>query len=53
MDKRIETMSRIQEEKKKEITVREPLPLDAEGKALAEKKRLTFDTLTVDTDPLR
>lgn len=29
------------------------IPLDAEGKALAEGKRFTFDVITVPTDPLR
>lgn len=53
MRKTIETMAQIQEEKKKETAAREPLPLDAEGKELAEGKRLTFDVLHVDTDPLR
>ena len=30
-----------------------PIPLDAEGMALAEGKRFTFDVITVPTDPLR
>ena len=53
MSKDIDTMAQIMAEKKKEIAANDPLPLDAEGKALAEKKRLTFDVLTVDSDPLR
>ena len=48
----IETMAEIQAEKAKEIQTTQ-LPLDAEGKALAERKRLTFDVTTVDLDPLR
>lgn len=53
MSKSLDEMARIMAEKQKEIALGDPLPLDAEGKALAEKKRLTFDTLTVDVDPLR
>ena len=53
MSKNIDTMAQIMAEKTKEIAANDPMPLDAEGKALAGAKRLTFDVLTVDTDPLR
>lgn len=51
--KSLETMTQIQAEKEKEINVQEQLPLDAEGKALAEHKRFTFDVISVPSDPLR
>lgn len=52
MTRNLETMARIQDEKAKEIQATQ-LPLDAEGKALAEHKRFTFDVITVPSDPLR
>ena len=51
--KELEIMAAIQAEKAKEINAEQAKPLDAEGAAMAEHKRLTFDVLTVDTDPLR
>lgn len=51
----LDTMAVIQNEKTKEINAQEQLPLDPEGKALAEDKRKTFDlpTNAVKVDPLR
>ena len=51
----LETMTIIQNEKTKEIAAEEQPPLDAEGIALAENKRSTFDlpVNAVTVDPLR
>lgn len=48
-------MAAIQAEKVREVTAAEPMPLDPEGRALAEDKRKTFDppTNAVKVDPLR
>lgn len=53
MERDIETMAEIQDEKEKEIETRELQPLDAEGVALAEHKRFTFDVINIPSDPLR
>ena len=46
-------MTAIQEEKHIEITGEGLQPLDAEGNAIAEGKRSTFDVKMGDSDPLR
>lgn len=46
----LETMTAIQEETER---TNSQLPLDEEGKALAEKKRFTFDVIVTPVDPLR
>lgn len=53
MERDLSVMKTIQDEKEKEINAEETLPLDEEGKTLAEKKRFTFDVITIPTDPLR
>ncbi len=55
MSMELERMAAIQAEKQKEISAQEQRPLDAEGQALAEDKRKTFDlpTNAVKVDPLR
>lgn len=49
----LETMTRIQAEKRREAAAGSAVPLDEEGQALAEHKRLTFDIPAQDLDPLR
>lgn len=51
----LETMAAIQAEKLREISAQDQLPLNPEGRALAEDKRKTFDlpTNAVKVDPLR
>lgn len=50
----LEIMETIQTQKEKDIDALEhQMPLDDEGKTLAEKKRFTFDIINVPTDPLR
>ena len=53
--KDLNTMAEIMAEKAKEMAGGELPPLDPEGKALAERKRKTFDlpTNAVKVDPLR
>lgn len=53
MAKELEIMATIQNQKEKEIENEEPQELNAEGVALAEHKRFTFDVVDVPTDPLR
>lgn len=53
MKNRLEAIQAIQAEKAKEISKKEPLPLDPEGIALAEEKRFTFDIVNTPVDPLR
>lgn len=54
MDRELETMEQIIQEKDKDMQ-RDMLPLDDEGRAVAEEKRKTFDlpTNAVKVDPLR
>ena len=51
----VKEMEKIMEQKTKDLTKHEQIPLDAEGKALAEEKRKSFDlpTNAVKVDPLR
>ena len=53
MEKRLEEMSAIMEEKGKEINGKQLPPLDPEGKTLAQHKRETFDIVDTPVDPLR
>lgn len=53
MNRDLDTMAAIQAEKAKDIGAAEQLPLDAEGKALAEGKRFTLDVVETPADPLR
>lgn len=52
---RLEEMDCIQEQKDKDINAQELIPLNGEGKALAEGKRQTFDMPinVAKVDPLR
>lgn len=49
----LETMQTIQRQKEADIAADQLQPLDAEGAALAEHKRFTFDVINVPNDPLR
>ena len=53
MERNLDVMNAIQEEKAKEIEQQELHPLDDEGIALAEGKRFTFDVIDTPVDPLR
>lgn len=53
MEKRLEEMAAIQEEKNREISGKQLPPLDPEGKTLAQHKRETFDIVDTPVDPLR
>lgn len=48
-----ETMVQIQDQKQKDLLKDEMLPLDPEGRRLAEHKRFTFDVIETPVDPLR
>lgn len=50
---RLDDMDAIQKEKAKEIERDGAHPLDPEGKAMAEHKRMTFDIIDTPVDPLR
>ena len=52
-NERLREMANIINAKEREAAEHELQPLDPEGQTMAERKRLTFDTLTVDVDPLR
>ena len=53
MSRNLDVMAAIQKEKAKEIETQAQQPLDAEGTALAEHKRFTFDVIQTPVDPLR
>lgn len=53
MTRDIDVMETIQHEKARDIARDGQMPLDAEGSALAEAKRFTFDIVQTPTDPLR
>lgn len=53
MEKRLEEMAAIMEEKNREISTGKLPHLDPEGVALAEHKRETFDIIDTPVDPLR
>lgn len=53
MEKRLEEMAAIMNEKGKEINDKALPPLDSEGKEVAKHKRETFDIIDTPVDPLR
>ena len=53
MEKRLEEMAAIMEEKGREINGKQLPPLDPEGKEVAKHKRETFDIIDTPVDPLR
>ena len=53
MKKEFEELVKIQSQKAKDIEDDGLQPLDAEGRALAEHKRFTFDIIDTPVDPLR
>lgn len=53
MEKRLEEMSQIMEEKNGETSGKQLPPLDPEGEELARHKRETFDIVDTSVDPLR
>lgn len=55
MEREIEIMKQIQEEKSKTLAEEEPHPLDPEGIEMTEHKRSTFDMPinVAKVDPLR
>lgn len=53
MKRDIKVMEEIMNERDKEIEREQQLPLDREGKELAEGKRFTFDVIDTPVDPLR
>lgn len=53
MERDIDIMRTIIDQKEKDIEAAELQPLDPEGKKLGEHKRFTFDMVDVPTDPLR
>ena len=53
MTRELDVINKIMTEKEQEIKNKGQLPLDDEGKALAEHKRFTFDVVDTPSDPLR
>lgn len=53
MERDLDTMTTIQEQKERDLQGQALQPLDPEGCTLAEHKRFTFDVVDVPTDPLR
>ena len=53
MKRDLNVMSAILSEKEKEVEREEQKALDAEGVAMAEHKRYTFDIIDTPVDPLR
>ena len=53
MERDLDIMQQIQTQKEKDIEREGLLPLDTQGKKLAEGKRFTFDIVQIPTDPLR
>lgn len=53
MERDIEVMKNIMEEREKELEAEELHPLDPEGEALAEHQRETFDIVDTPVDPRR
>lgn len=53
MERDLQIMTEILEEKDKELAHQELIPLNAEGKRLGEHKRFTFDVIDTPADPLR
>jgi len=53
MERDLNVMDEILNQKEKDISKVELHPLDDEGRTLAEGKRFTFDVIAIPTDPLR
>lgn len=53
MNRDLDVMKNIQNEKEKDINGSDLQPLNPEGVALAEHKRFTFDVVDTPVDPLR
>ena len=53
MSNDLNTMVTIMDEADKAHEAEQMIPLDDEGRALAEHKRFTFDVISVPVDPLR
>ena len=53
MERDLEIMDEIQKQKEIDISKEELLPMDEEGRKLAEGKRFTIDIIDAPADPLR
>ncbi len=53
MERDIDVMRTIIDQKERDIEASSLHPMDDEGKRMGEHKRFTFDVVTVPTDPLR
>lgn len=53
MARDLKTMEQIQDQKQKDLQNEELIPLNPEGRRLAEHKRFTFDVIETPVDPLR
>lgn len=53
MDKDLNVMDQIQQQKEKDIENSELIPLNEEGKKIAQGKRFTIDIIDAPSDPLR
>ena len=53
MERDLNVITQIQDEKESDIKAEALQPLDDEGKALAEHKRYTLDVVDTPADPLR
>lgn len=53
MTRELNTMKAIMDQKTKDISEKELMPLDPEGAAVAEHKRFTLDMVGTPVDPLR
>lgn len=53
MERDLNVMKNIIDQKKKDLDNKELPPLDPEGVKLAEHKRFTFDVIDTPVDPLR
>lgn len=51
--KNLDIMAVIMAQKEKDIQQDGQMPLNAEGSKLASEKRITFDIITIPSDPLR
>ena len=49
----LDTMAQIMDAKDRDLDRAGQPPLDPEHRELAEKKRFTFDVITIPSDPLR
>lgn len=53
MNRELNVMDKIQEQKAKELDEKELQPLNPEGKEIAKHKRFSFDIVDTPDDPLR